>query len=181
MNKRIYLSILLLIFISCNVNTQSVALKNITCNGIDVVSIGEKVQTLRSNMQGKYIVSEYFEDSSLSINLGSSEFITIVYFKNRINAIGVFCQNYNLDDRIFIGMKIEALQAIIPEIEVVVNHHDSYEYIEYLCDTNIIEILVESEKDNDATVGIYDTDSDRTSKFDVNASVIGFIIKSGNL
>ena len=181
MNNNIYLSILMLLIISCNVNTQSVAKKNITCTGVDIVSIGEKVQILRSNLQGKYKITESIEDSSFSINLGTNDFISIVYYNNTIIEIGIFCQKYKLDDKIFIGMKIDNLKSILPNMEVVTNQHDSYEYIEYRCDKNIIEILVESQKDSDATVGIYDTDSDRTPKFDVNANVTGFIIKSNNL
>lgn len=178
MKINICFSVIIFVLISCEVYTQNVKSKDILCTGIDIVSLGENTQLLRSNLKGKFKITEYYDDSTFLIGIGANDFVSIVYYNNTVTKIGVFSQKYKLDSTIFIGMKIDSLKTVLPNMEVFANQHDSYEYIEFRCGKNIIEILVESQKNSESTVGIYTIDSDRTQKFDINAFVTGFIIRN---
>lgn len=110
MKINICFSVIIFVLISCEVNTQNVKSKDISCTGIDIVSLGENTQLLRSNLKGKFKITEYYDDSTFLIGIGANDFLSIVYYNNTVTKIGVFSQKYKLDSTIFIGMKIDSLK-----------------------------------------------------------------------
>lgn len=177
MKKSIVFPFLLLFLISCRVNTQNSPAKSITCSGIDLVSIGDNVQKLKAKLKIEYELNEFIEDSSFTIELGRNDNINIIHYNNEVITIGVFCNKYKLSENINIGMSIDSLKIFMPNLEISINHHDSYEYIDYQCNNNSIEILLESKNGVETTIGIYEGDSDITQKFIGEAAVTGFIVK----
>lgn len=179
MKIRFLVAILTLCFFSCKGISPSKDYHEINCNGIDIISLGDSIENIKTKLDKKIMVDEYEELGSfyVRIQFEHKNFITIGHYESKVFIIGLFSDKYRLKDNIFIGMGLEELKPFIENFKIKINHHDSIEYVEYSCEKGTIKVLVRSKNDSPNHVGIYTKNRDETDVFHEDAIVYGFIIQ----